>query len=73
MTTQTLTYKEVVLNLLRRRGPQGACVSDVPIHISYTLRNRAGELIRDGHHITKRRCRVHSHASAVIRYYLEAK
>lgn len=71
MTTQTVTYKEAVLNLLRRRGQQGACVSDMPEHIAYTSRNRVSELIRDGHRITKRRCKVHNHASSVMRYYLE--
>lgn len=45
-------------------------MSELPAALSYTARNRIGEL-RKEHHIESERCRVHKHASTVSRYTLK--
>ncbi len=67
-----MTQREEVLSLLRMVGQRGVCVSEAPEHLAYTLRNRVGDLVRDGHRITAMRCTTHSHRGNVARYVLVA-
>jgi hypothetical protein len=65
-----VSQRSVILDALRIAGRQGVCLSDVPLEIGYTMRNRVAELRRDGKLIESERCRVHKHASTVSRYFL---
>lgn len=68
--TRPISQKSLVLSALREAGERGICVSDVPRDLSYTLRNRVGELRRE-FTIESDRCRVHRHRSTVSRYVLK--
>ena len=65
-----MSQKEIILGELKHHS---LCVSDLPDHLSYTLRNRVSELRRDGVDIRSERCRVHRHRAAVVRYALVSK
>ena len=65
------TQKQIVLDMLKRNG--SLCVADLPVEISYTLRNRCSELRRDGVKMEVSPCRVHDHRSkSIVRYRLPA-
>lgn len=64
------TQKRRVLLLLRAAGADGVCVSNVPLELGYTMRNRISELRREGHAIEGAACHVHAHRSGVLRYVL---
>ena len=62
------SQKQIVLDMLKRNG--SLCVADLPVDISYTLRNRVSELRREGKPIESSRCTVHQHRASVSRYRL---
>jgi hypothetical protein len=63
-----VTQRQRVLAYLMYQD--SVCVGDLPVELSYTLRNRVSELRRDGHQISSERCRRHDHAGPVYRYRL---
>jgi hypothetical protein len=63
-----MTQKQRVLLYLKTQG--SVCVGNVPLDVGYTLRNRVGELIREGHRIEKQRCPWHQHRAPVMAYTL---
>ena len=67
---QGMTQRTEVLRLLEAAGNRGVCVSDVPVAVGYCLRNRVGDLAKEGHRITSVRCTVHPHRGNVVRYFL---
>ena len=64
------TYKQRVLEALRAAGERGVCLADVDRDLAHTLRNRCGELAREGHHIERRSCMWHDHRSATVARYI---
>jgi len=63
-----LTQKQRVLRYLQ----QGSiCVADVPLDLGYAMRNRIGDLRRDGFNIHSELCRVHAHSGPISRYWLK--
>lgn len=63
-----MTQKQRIL-LALRQSPSGVCVSDIDSDLSYTLRNRASELRRDGYPVVSRPCRMHKHRSRTVARY----
>ena len=64
-----MTQKERVYECLKLWG--SFCVSDLPIDLSYTARNRVSELRRSGVGIRTAVCSWHQHEHPVARYFLE--
>ena len=62
-----LTQKQRVLRYLQRGS---ICVADVPLDLGYAMRNRIGDLRRDGFNIHSELCRAHNHQGPISRYYL---
>jgi hypothetical protein len=65
-----VSQRESVLAALRTAGSRGICLADVPLEVSYTLRNRVSELRRQGTDVRSELCRVHAHDGPISRYTL---
>ena len=66
-----MTQKQIVLDMLRQRG--SLCLAEVPVNIGYAMRNRIGDLRKDGIPIESAPCRIHAHRShSIVRYRLTA-
>jgi Helix-turn-helix domain len=64
MTTQ----KQRVLAWLQNQS--SVCVSDLPVELGYTMRNRIHELRADGVEIIGERCTAHNHRGPILAYRL---
>lgn len=67
------SQRELVLSALRTAGSRGICLADVPLELSYTLRNRIGEIRRQGKDVRSELCRVHAHDGPIARYTLRVE
>lgn len=70
LPTERPSQKLRILTLLRAAAERGICISNVPLDLSYTARNRIGDLRKEGYVIESAPCRVHHHRAAVARYFL---